>query len=97
MAFQGAIVVRKRGRVDANQGEIVAALRNVGAMVKSVANEGDGFADLIVVSPYSHRVHLLEVKARKGRLTAAQLEVHQRWSIQIVRSVDDALKAIGVR
>jgi hypothetical protein len=89
--------MRKRGRVDEPQQEIVAALRRVGWDAWSLAPLGKGKADLLACHLATGRLVLMEVKSRRGRLTADQLAVHQRWPIQVVRSVDEAMKAIGVR
>lgn len=81
---------RKR---DANEGEIVKALRKVGAAVIRISEKGA--PDLLVF----HRgvVHLLEVKSRLGRATLAQGETSaQGWPVVTVRTVDDGLRAVGV-
>lgn len=87
--------MRKRGRIDTNQDEIADALRCVHALVWHLSPMGSGMADLLV--QFRGTLYLLEVKARRGRLTPAQVEVHQRWQIQVVRSVDEALKVIGAQ
>lgn len=89
--------MRRRGKIDTVQPQIVTALRKAGAGVLSLADIGDGAADLLVYSPFTQRLHLLECKSRKGKLTPDQVEVHRRWQIQIVRSVDEAFQAIGCR
>ena len=91
--------MRKHGKIDRNQIEIVAALRQIGAWVQSVADVGNGCPDLIVA--YHGRLFLLEVKAGDGKLTAAESD----WiagcermggvSVRIVRSAEDALRQIG--
>ncbi len=87
--------------VDANQAEIVKALRKVGASVQSLASVGCGCPDLLVgLGGYTY---LLEVKdgrryASKRKLTKAQIEWQRRWSGSgpfLVECVEDALKAIG--
>lgn len=40
--------MKLRGRVDANQPEIVRALRDIGASVVSLANVGQGCGDILV-------------------------------------------------
>ena len=40
--------MRKRGRTDTNQKEIVAAFRKLGATVNITSNVGDGFPDIVV-------------------------------------------------
>lgn len=75
-------------RRDQNEGEIVDALRAVGAHVTPIS--GKGAPDLLV--RFRGIVVGLEVKTGKGRRTAAQ-EV-TAWPV--VRNVEDALSAIGV-
>lgn len=96
--------MRRAAKVDANQKEIVDALRDVGCGVLSLAAMGDGVPDLLVHEPlYPWRYHLLEVKdgskppsARK--LTKNQKRLHEKWKahIHVVTSVDEALDAVGV-
>jgi hypothetical protein len=88
-------------RVDANQKEIVAALRKVGASVAHTHMVGQGFPDL--VCGYRGQDWLFEIKdgskppsARK--LTPAEHKFNLDWrggQIHIVTSVDDALRVIG--
>ena len=91
--------MRKRGRIDGNHVEIVAALRQVGAFVQSIAAIGNGCPDLLVA--YHGRVFLVEVKAAGGRLTAdeaawiGECERIGGVSVYLVRGVDDALRAVG--
>lgn len=75
---------RKR---DANEKPIVAALRALGAFVTPIS--GDGAPDLLV--RFRGRLYGFEVKAAKGQQTEAQEQTN--WPI--VRSVEDALTAIG--
>ena len=82
--------------VDSIEPEIVAALREVGASVVHLWQASKaGAPDLIVA--WSGQVHLLEVKSPTGRLSKEQREFHAMWKapIHIVRSVDEALRAIG--
>ena len=91
---------RKFGvRTDATQKAIVAALRGVGCTVKLTTMVGAGFADAVVWSPFTRSCHLLEMKTPTGTLTPAELEFHAKWPgpIAIVRSLDEALAAVGAR
>ena len=87
--------MRQAARVDANQAEIVDALRRVGAFVWICSRLGDGFPDLFVV--FREQVYLLECKSPGGRLTGAE----QRFiaacpaRVHVVRNADEALRAIG--
>jgi hypothetical protein len=84
-------------KVDANQGEIVKALRQIGVSVALTNAVGDGFSDL--VCGYRGRSHLLEVKDRLGVLTPDQAEFVRFWrgDYHVVRSVRDALALFGVQ
>ena len=92
--------MRRAAKVDANQTEIVKALRQVGASVQSLAATGKGVPDLLV--GFRGKNLLLEVKdgdkvksARK--LTADQVEWHQGWRghVAVVESVEQAIKVLG--
>lgn len=78
---------------DANEAAIVAALTDLGAVVIPLSIKG--VPDLLV--GWRGENFLLEVKAAKGELTTDQHSFFARWrgDAEIVRSVDDALKAIG--
>lgn len=85
--------MRRRAKHDANQPEIVAALRGIGATVTIVDHEA--IPDLIVLYDC---VYLIEVKVPGGKLTPKQVAWHeqnQSPQIGIVESVDEALTLIG--
>lgn len=92
---------RRAARVDANQGEIVQALRAAGAVVYSTAAVAHGFPDLTV--GYRRVTYLLEVKdgskpPSARELTPDQLTWHTTWNggpCVVVNSVGEALAAIG--
>ena len=86
----------RNNRVDINQHEIVVGLRQIpGCEVYSMHAMGDGFPDILVAYK---KWYPMEVKSAKGKLTPAQ----RKWRLQcpivvpIVRSLDDALRVIGV-
>jgi len=92
--------MRRAAKVDANQTEIVKALRSVGASVQSLASTGKGCPDLLV--GFRGVNWLLEIKdgqkvksARK--LTDDQVVWHQTWrgKVYIVESVDQALNLLN--
>ena len=87
--------MRTRAKVDDNQRVIVAALRTAGASVKPLHTVGRGVPDLLV--GFRGANYLLEVKAKRGKLTAAQVVFFDEWrgSACVVRSTDDALRVIG--
>jgi len=93
--------VRYAAKVDANQGEIVKALRDIGCTVQSLAPVGGGVPDLLV--GYHGVNYLLEVKdgsrppSERG-LTPHQEKFHASWRGQktVVTSREEALAAVGV-
>ena len=94
--------MRRAAAVDANQSEIVKALRGIGATVALTHRIGEGFPDVCV--GWRGRNILMEIKdgskppsARK--LTSSEAEWHSGWKGQvvIVESVDDALIVLGIR
>lgn len=92
---------RYASKVDTNHSAVVNALRQAGCSVQSLAASGDGVPDLLVGR--AGRNYLLEVKDGKRapseqRLTLRQLEWHRMWrgSVSVVKSPEDALKAVGL-
>lgn len=85
-----------RRRVDANQPTIIAALRAVGASVQPIYMVGAGVPDLLVAR--GGCLYLLEVKTLDGRLTDDERRWHAAWGgpVAVVRTVDEALRAVGV-
>jgi len=81
------------GRVDANQLEIVSALRSAGAMVSHLHNVGDGCPDLLV--GFRGRNFLLEVKTGSGKLNRTQQDWHLLWKGQVA-VVRDSIEALSV-
>lgn len=92
--------MRTAARIDANQPEIVKALRSVGAAVAPTHQLGKGFPDLVV--GFRGVNYLLEVKdgnkpPSKRKLTADEEEWHLNWKgeVSVVNDVDEALRVIG--
>jgi hypothetical protein len=89
--------VRRAAKVDGNQAAIVSALEAIGASVQSLAPIGKGCPDLLIARGNS--MWLLEVKNPKGKdaVNEAQSKWHIAWRapVHVVRSVDEALRAIG--
>lgn len=92
--------MRRAAKVDANQTEIVKALRQVGASVQSLASTGKGCPDLLV--GFRGVNWLLEIKdgqkvksARKP--TDDQVVWHESWRgrVYIVESVDQAISLLN--
>lgn len=93
--------MRRAARVDANQRIIVDGLRAAGASVQSLAAIGKGCPDLVV--GYQGKNFLLEVKdGAKPRWAQALTPDQEGWwrtwdgQVCVVRSLEDALAAIGV-
>ena len=91
--------MRRKAKIDRNQPEIVEALRKVGALVHPMHTVGGGFPDLLVF--FRGKLMLLEVKdglapPSQQALTPDQVKFHAAWPVTVVRSVDDALRAIGL-
>jgi len=92
--------MRRAAKVDRNQGQIVEALRKVGASVAITSGLGRGFPDL--VAGYRKVNTLIEVKdgtapPSKRRLTPDEQAWHDGWRGQVcvVETVEEALQAIG--
>lgn len=67
--------MRHAARVDVNQAEIVAALRNAGAYVWIIGLP----VDLLV--GYKNHTFLMEIKAtKKKQLTALQTDFFEKWT-----------------
>ena len=88
-------------KVDANQSEIVAALREVGATVQSLAAIGKGCPDLLV--GWRGNNYVIEIKDGRQppshrRLTPDQVDWHDTWNgrVHVVAGVTEALKLLGV-
>jgi Holliday junction resolvase len=94
--------------VDKTQAEIVKALRAVGASVVNLSRLGGGCPDLLV--GYAGRTYLLEVKSERAYRADGTLGLSDRLAVEgqekfrmdwrgdavvVVRSVEDALAAIG--
>jgi hypothetical protein len=93
--------VRRAAKVDANQREVVAALRGAGASVQLLHAVGEGCPDLLV--GYKGLNMLLEVKdgskpPSAQKLTPQQEIWHRDWRGQrvVVNSPEAALGAIGM-
>ena len=87
-----------RCRTDANQSEIVNALRKFGASVFILSRVGKGCPDLIV-GWKGHNI-FMEVKNGKTRwrLTPHQKKFHAEWQgqVAIVESPEDAIAILNL-
>ena len=91
--------MRRAAKTDANQAEIVAALRAIGATVQPLHSVGGGCPDLAV--GWRGMTSLLEIKdgakppsARK--LTPDQVKWHAEWAghVAVVETVEQAIEAV---
>lgn len=80
--------MRKYGRVDANQTELVRELRLIGCSVVSTASLGNGFPDIVV--GYRGSNYLFEIKILEGvrnpkpaKLTTDEVEFMATWKGQV--------------
>lgn len=85
---------------DKTETDIVDALRSVGAVVHHISQAG--LPDLLVCfyNPltHTHETYLLECKSKGGKLTPAQVAFMETWegdNLFVVKTVDEALRAIG--
>lgn len=93
--------MRRAARIDANQTEIVDALRSVGASVAVTSMVGSGFPDIVV--GYHGNNYLLEIKdgskpPSQRKLTKDETEFFDLWrgTIFMVNDIQEALDTIGV-
>lgn len=85
--------VRQDARRDANEPEIVDALRSHGLIVHRIGEPGD----LLVFNRQDRRWHVLEVKVPGGRLTRKQIDYRKDYpdvDIPIVETAMEAEKAV---
>ena len=89
--------MRRHGRVDANQKEIVQTIRGFGASVTVLSDVGCGCPDLVV--GYRGHNFLFEVKDNtkppsQQKLTTDQLKWHNGWrgSAQIIKCPADVVR-----
>ena len=77
---------------DANQAEIIDALRKAGGSVFDAHRVGGGFPDIIV--GYQGRNLLMEIKTPLGRLNAKQRRFHDAWrgEVRVIRTAEEAVR-----
>jgi len=88
--------MRRANRIDANQNDIVDALREAGAVVR-IISQGDGIPDLLV--GYNGYTILMEVKdgdkvPSKRKLTEAEQKFFDEWEgglLVVVNNVQEAI------
>lgn len=85
--------MRRGHRVDANQAEIVEALRAAGRTVQVISQVGKGCPDLAV--GLQGRTFLLEVKVPGAKLTEDERRWHLAWrgQVAVVTTPQEAIEA----
>jgi len=83
-------------RVDSNQAEIVAKLRDAGVTVQHLHTVGFGCPD--IAAGYAGTTYLLEIKSPGGKLTKFEQIWHAGWrgQVAVIHSAEEALKIMGV-
>lgn len=93
--------MRRAAKVDANQAQIVDALRSCGASVQPLHMVGSGVPDLLV--GYRGRTALIEIKdgslpPSARRLTDDQMAWHSQWrggTLAVVIDVESAVRVLN--
>lgn len=85
-----------RRRTDANQLEIITALRLRGCSVLPMHTLGHGAPDIAV--GYAGHTFLMEIKSGDGKLTPDEERWARCWhgDYHVVHSVEDALRVVGL-
>jgi hypothetical protein len=87
--------MRRYGRIDANQNEIVAKLRKAYHSVTILSAVGNGCPDILVGR---NGISLpMEIKIDGAELTDDELDWHTKWkgSVAIVHSFEEAVDAMN--
>lgn len=84
-------------RRDANEAEIIEALRRAGVWVRQMHSSA-GF-DLLCA--WNGEIHVVEVKQHGGKLTADELKVYEAFHLigcayYVVHNADEALAIFGI-
>lgn len=87
--------MRRAAKVDANQEQIVSALRAAGCSVQSLAPIGKGCPDLLAAK--GGNMWLFEVKRDRGEPNEMQVRWHAAWqaTVHVVYGPEEALTVIG--
>lgn len=90
----------RAAKVDANQKEIVEALRKIGCTVQILSSVGKGCPDILIGFRGSN--YLAELKDGKKpkseqKLTPDQIKWHSLWNgqVNVINSVEDAIKLVS--
>ena len=93
MTLQRSNFTRHRRKPDANQAEVVAALRAAGYAVLDLHRVGEGVPDLLVADERTGHQVLVEIKQDGEFLNVREKEFFQTWPGQ-KRIVFDAQDAV---
>lgn len=92
----------RAAKIDANQNEIVEALRKSGCTVQILSSVGKGCPDILVGRGGDN--YLLEIKdgnkpKSSQKLTPDQIDWHSKWngSVYVVNSIELAFTAVGLK
>lgn len=95
--------MRRAPNLDSNHHDVVKALEGDGCVVASTAALGRGFPDLLVWSPWTRSLHLVEVKdgakaPSDRKLTDDEERFHKKWPMtKVVLSPEHAVRAMRRR
>ena len=83
-------------RIDANQPEIVKALKAAGCSVLDLHEVGKGCPDLLV--GWQGQDLLVEIKTEDGKLEPVQVDFHRDWRGRciVARSAAEVFAALGL-
>jgi len=81
-------------RTDANQSDIIKALKKVGASVVDLSEVGHGCPDLAI--GFRKKNYFFEVKTEKGKLNNLQGLWHKYWNgqVAVVNSPENAVDTL---
>lgn len=90
----------RAAKIDANQNEIVEALRKIGCSVQILSSVGKGCPDILVGKNGIN--YLIEIKdgnkpKSAQKLTPDQVEWHEKWngSVVVVSSAEMAIELVS--
>ncbi len=90
--------MRQAAKVDANQTELVAALRKAGASVQSLGQVGGGCPDLLI--GFKGKNLLAEVKDpnQPRKVNRKQVKWHDEWKgqVTVIETPNDAFRLLGL-
>lgn len=91
----------RAARTDANQKDIVEAIRKTGASVHVTSSVGGGFPDIVV--GFRNKTYLFEIKypsqpPSKRELTPEQRIFHNLWygHVAVIYNAGDAFREMGL-